>query len=190
MTDFNSARFQYVRLGKQHASESYLSWLNDPEINQYLEVRHYKNDLNSLKEYLEVMELSDKEFLYGIYADNMHIGNIKVGPVDFNYKHADLGLIIGDKNWWNKGVGSEAIYAMTKYCFDVLKLVKVEAGCYESNEFSKKAFLKLGFKEEGFIRDHVYHKEKLEGVYKLGITLYDWESYAEAKFNEKFKVVF
>ena len=175
MKNFKSDRFSYIRINESHASDTYLSWLDNKTINQYLEVRHSKNDMESLKSYLNSVSKSNDEYLYGIFSGKEHIGNIKIGPVHEIYKHADIGLIIGNQNWWNKGVASEAIYSMTKYCFNELKLVKVEAGCYESNIYSKKAFLKLGYEVEGYIRDHVFCNGNIEGVYKLGITQKDWE---------------
>lgn len=188
MKNFKSNRFSYIRINEDHASDTYLSWLNNETINQYLEVRHSKNDMASLKSYLHSVSKSNNEYLYGIFSENEHIGNIKIGPVHSLYKHADIGLIIGDQKWWNKGVASEAIFSMTKYCFDELKLEKVEAGCYESNVYSKKAFLKLGYEIEGFIRDHVICNGNIEAVYKLGITRKDWEVKTLKRFDYKVEI--
>lgn len=187
MKNFKSDRFEYIRLNESHASKEYLSWLLNESINQYLEVRHADNNMESLKSYLNLISKSENEYLYGVFGNNKHIGNIKIGPIHSLYKHADIGLIIGDENWWNKGVASESIFSMTKYCFDELGLEKVEAGCYESNVYSKRAFLTLGYEVEGFIRDHVYCADRLEGVYKLGITRKDWEE--KAQYNLDYHVV-
>ena len=73
----------------------YLDWLNDPEVNQYLETRWYPQSLESIRSFVESMRNSTDSFLFAIEQNGKHIGNIKIGPIHNIYKHADVSCFIG-----------------------------------------------------------------------------------------------
>ena len=79
----------------------------------------------------------------------MHIGNIKVGPINYNHKYADISYFIGDRNSWGKGYASEAVSIATMYAFKSLKLESLIAGVYESNIGSQKVLEKSGYTLQG-----------------------------------------
>jgi RimJ/RimL family protein N-acetyltransferase len=144
------------------ARPEYVRWLNNREINQFLEIRFIKHTLQSLTKYIAKVS-RDKNiiFLAIILKDgDKHIGNIKLGPIDRNHKLAEIGIMIGDKESWGKGYATETIKLLTEYAFDKLKLHKITAGAYENNIGSIKAFLKRGFYEEGRRKKHFLHNGK------------------------------
>jgi [ribosomal protein S5]-alanine N-acetyltransferase len=151
-------------------NKNYVSWLNDSNVNQYLESRFIPQDENSVKLFVDKIRHSNNDFLFGIYllADMKHIGNIRLGPVSIIHNSSSVGIIIGDKNSLHKGYASSAISMITKYAFNELKLSKLSAGCYEENIGSKKAFEKSGYKLEGFLRDQVVTNSGRNGVWRLG----------------------
>lgn len=130
----------------------YLNWLNDPVVNNFLEVRHNPpNRLDEVKDYVKNINESSNSLLIGIYSvdNNLHIGNLKLGPVDWNNLVSNLGFVIGEKAYWGKGYASDAIKRTIEYAFTDLGLAKVTAGCYAENKGSQLALLKAGFKNEG-----------------------------------------
>lgn len=133
------------------ATERYVGWLNDPEINRYLEVRFSKQTLEGVKAYVaEMAESRDYAFFAIVLNDgDRHIGNIKIGPINRAHGFADVGIVIGEKDCWGKGYASEAIGLATRYAFETLGLRRLEAGAYAPNAGSAKAFLKAGWHEEG-----------------------------------------
>ena len=118
------------------------------------------------------MKESSSNILFGIFSkrNDKHIGNIKLGSINSFHSRADLGLIIGDKSFWGKGIAFESICLVRDYAFTQLVLQKLYAGCYESNVGSKKAFLKAGFKVEGFLESHVIVDGRREGCFQLGLA--------------------
>lgn len=143
----------YLRsLNQDDASPAYLSWLSDPEITRYLEVRFMPSQaVVQLRDYINKNSGCKENLLLGIFlvSDDRHIGNIKLGPVDWNHLTADIGLLIGDRQQWGKGFASEAIKIVSQYAFCELGLAKLTAGCYAENRGSMNAFLKAGFTHEG-----------------------------------------
>ncbi len=136
-------------------TETYCDWLNDIEVNHYLESRFTKWDIDSLLMYYH--NKNDSELFLAIIDDNSgtHIGNIKISSVDKHHHRADIGIIIGDKRFWGKGIATGAIELVTNYCFSTLQLHKVTAGAYVENIGSIKAFLNNGFVIEGERKEHL-----------------------------------
>lgn len=130
----------------------YLDWLSDPEINAHLEVRFSPpQSAGDLAAFIADVDTSSDTLLLGIFLekDGRHIGNIKLGPIDWNHQVGDMGFLIGDKEQWGKGYASKAISLLAEYAFVHLGLAKLTAGCYAENEGSRRALIKAGFMEEG-----------------------------------------
>ena len=141
----------------QDVNDQYLLWLNDVEVNKFLETRWISQTLETVVAHIEKVSSSSTEVLLKIViaAEGMHIGNIKIGPIDVNNKSAELSYFIGDKSFWGKGYATEAINLCVDYCFETLGLHKVQAGCFEKNIGSHKALLKSGFELEGRLRQRI-----------------------------------
>lgn len=58
-------------------------------------------------------------------------------------------MIVGEKNYWGRGYGTEALSLLIKYCFNTLNLYRVELEVFEFNKRAIKVYQKCGFKEEG-----------------------------------------
>lgn len=147
----------YIRLlTVMDVTDKYVNWLNDKEVNKYLECRFSEHDLNSVKDFVKEMCKDTKNFLFGIFLrhDSSHIGNIKLGDVNLIHRFGTIGLLIGEKQHWNKGYGTETIKLLTKFAFEQLKLRKLLAGMYEENLGSLHAFINNGFRVIGRMKDH------------------------------------
>lgn len=135
-------------------NENYYQWLNDSEINQFLETRFLPQSIHNIEEFVRSKDGNSNEVLFAICdkISSKHIGNIKVGPINWIHRYADISLLIGDKAFWGKGVATEAIQLVSHFSFNVLNLHKLKAGCYEKNVGSMKAFEKAGFEKEGLLK--------------------------------------
>lgn len=154
------------------ANKNYRDWMNDPEINQYLESRFERWSVGKLKQYIsDIKRNPDNVFLTIVSRDgNKHIGNIKIGPINRRHRYADVGVIIGEKSFWGKGIAAEAIKLVVDYAFNSLDLHKLTAGAYRCNSRSIKAFQKAGFSIEGVRKKHyLCNGDYVDGVL-LGIV--------------------
>ena len=162
MVILESDIFYLRKISIDDCDENYLKWMNDPEINKYLESRFTTHTIDSLKDFVNSMNNSENNVLFAIVdkESDTHIGNIKLGNIHPIHKYADIGLLIGDKNYWGRGIATNAIKLVSEFAFDELNLRKVFAGVYENNIGSIKAFEKCGFKKAYVKKDNYYFEGK------------------------------
>ena len=141
-----SKRLNLVPLGIKELSEEYVSWMNDNEVNLYLESGG-DYDLDKLKEYLNNVEKSNIYFWAIYLKGSKHIGNIKIDPINLDTGVGEYGILIGDKNEWGKGYAKEASQIVIDFCFNILNLKKIELGVKIENINAIKLYKKMGFVE-------------------------------------------
>ncbi len=168
-------------------TDDYCKWMNDPKIMKYLESRFTHHTIESLKKYVQDKEKKGDEIIFAIISkrENKHIGNIKIGPINKIHKFADIGLLIGNKSFWGRGIATEAIGLIVDYAFNKLNIHKLMAGVYSENIASIKAFKKNGFKEEGISRKQYLCNGKYVDRINLGILKNDFEKKNKKNLYEK-----
>jgi [ribosomal protein S5]-alanine N-acetyltransferase len=127
--------------------EKYISGLNDPEVNRYLEVRHENQSETMVTKFVQCAQQSSNSVLFGIWLRDQdhHCGTLRLHGIDANKRSAHIGICIFDKKAWGKQVGTNAIATATKWAFEDLGLNCVEAGAYLENVGSQRAFMKAGY---------------------------------------------
>jgi RimJ/RimL family protein N-acetyltransferase len=97
------------------------------------------------------------------------IGSIELKRINKIDKTASLGIIIGDKNYWGKGYGREAITLLLDFAFNVLNLHSVNLSVYDYNHRAIKAYQAVGFKEAGRLRETRFWGGKYYDIIKMDI---------------------
>lgn len=144
-------RVELFLLEPELVDDEYVAWLNDPVVNRYLESRFARHDLASTRSFVR-NALEDPGVLFlGIRsrASGRHVGNIKLGPIDRRHGLGEIGIMVGARDAWGKGIASAAIECMATIAGGELGLRKLTAGCYGTNTGSARAFEKAGFAVEG-----------------------------------------
>jgi [ribosomal protein S5]-alanine N-acetyltransferase len=157
----------------------YHRWMNDPVVTRYLESRFRPWSLQLIKGYIErhTKDPNSARLLAIILLeDGRHIGNIKLGPIDWVHRTAGVGLLIGESDCWGKGYGSEAISLAARFAFRQLDLRKLVAGIYSSNVGSVRAFTNAGFVEEGRQREQWLDCGAYVDGILMGLLQKEWES--------------
>ena len=167
-----STSLQFFVLTETDVTLEYVNWLNDKEVNCYLESRFVSHTVSSTRDFVASILKSETELLMGIRSIELgkHIGNIKLGPISQHHGTAEIGLLIGDRSAWGKGFATEAIQ-MTIDIAKHLGLRKITAGCYESNIGSKRAFEKAGFVIECIRKSQFILKGNPENHILMGCIL-------------------
>ena len=167
--DLTSERLVFKRLSVDHISTEYLSWLNDPEVNVFLETKgNYTMDL--LKSYIE-KQYKNEVYFWAIHLkdSNKHIGNIKIDPIKLKTKSGEYGILIGDKLNWGKGYAKEASIRILKYCFKELKLSKITLGVVEDNIKAALLYKNMGFTIDEIKKDAGIYNNKLCNALRMSL---------------------
>ncbi|MCW4011562.1 MAG: GNAT family N-acetyltransferase, partial [Candidatus Bathyarchaeota archaeon] len=131
----------------------------DPDVMRYYGVKPYAS-LDKSKEHLDWLAKLHREeiglrWIITLKERDQYIGD--VGFYDWEKKHrrAEIGYILG-KQYWGKGIMTEAIKAALDYGFNEMNLNRIQALIDPRNDASKKVAEKHGFKYEGTFRDYEY----------------------------------
>ncbi|MBM7562772.1 GNAT family N-acetyltransferase [Fusibacter tunisiensis] len=90
--------------------------------------------------------------------DNIHIGWVDFKNFDKVNSNAELGITIGNKDYWGQGYGSAAIIEMLDFGFEKLDLHKIWLRVDKDNERAIKSYKKIGFVEEGILREDRFRR--------------------------------
>lgn len=165
-----SERLVLYPLGLNHHSENYVNWMNDSLVNKYLESGG-DYTLDKLYVFLKDVEISNILF-WGIHlkSSNKHIGNIKIDPVNMKHRYAEYGILMGDTIEWGKGYAKEASFTVINYCFsETVGLRKVNLGVHSKNISAIELYKKIGFIQEGCLRNHIETKEGYDDIIRMAI---------------------
>lgn len=175
MNQFFSARLAYKALTSEDVGEKYVGWLNDPEVNRFLETRFIHQTLETCRNFVGRVNADPLQHLFGIFDKecNRHIGNIKLGSIYPHHRKGEISFFIGDKSYHRKGLATEAVSAITRWGFQHCGLQKIEAGCYDANLASLRTLLKCGYSVEGYLRSSVVSDGQRIGSFLVGITAED-----------------
>ena len=136
-------------MAKKDITSAYVAWLNDGDVVQYTEQRFQHTTAGDVSKFIDKMAVDLTQLMYGIFFDDQHIGNIKLGNINSQHQTANLSYLIGARKWWGKGIAGLAIATITEIGFQQIGLMKICAGVYENNIASSKVLVKNGYLLEG-----------------------------------------
>jgi len=142
------------RLTPDDVTDEYIEWFRDGVVTEFLDSRDLsKEDVIS---YMVDGANLRLHFMYGIFDKESctHIGNVKVGPIDWNHLVSDLVCVIGDKKFWGKGLAKEAILLGNRVAFNVHGMRKVSGGIASGNVGSIKAYTGADWVVEATMKGH------------------------------------
>jgi RimJ/RimL family protein N-acetyltransferase len=151
-------------------------WFNDPAIRKYLKPRFprtpqkIKTWVDANSEPLPVR----LNFLIVHNADNQPIGACGLIDINWNYRHAEIYISIGETQYWGQNLAVDANKLILDYAFKELNLHKVYALIFAENERSQKAAIKTGFKPEAVIKDQVFNDGKYQDLVMLSLFQEDY----------------
>lgn len=162
-------RLKLTPLSTQFISDKYVDWMNDPKVIEYLESGG-DYTLEKLNYYLKEVEKRAQFFwAISIKETGVHVGNIKIDPIHPIHQYGEFGILIGDRNFWGKGIAKEASKIVLEYCFKTLSLRKINLGVLSNNTKAIKLYKTLGFEQEGYFKNHVKHKNEFIDIIRMAI---------------------
>ena len=152
-------------------NDKVIKWYLDKEVTKFSDNQHRKFNLNDQKKYVTNCYLSDSKFLYGIFFEKNYIGNLLLSNISEIHKTAEISYLIGDKDFWGKGIMTMAIEKIITISKNDFKINKLYAGVASANYGSIKALEKNNFVKEGVRFQHLYYNSKFYDQIDYGLLL-------------------
>ena len=169
-------RIRLCVLDPQADLSAYERWVNDPETTEYMGIGRYPLSKVKLAEHIKKYNTS-QDFLLGIFlkVDGSHIGNITLHYIDMQNKSAEIGILIGEKDYRGHGYGREAVSVLVAHAFNRLGLHKLTTGMVEGNVASQQMFEKEGFVQEGRLRESFYLDGRYHDCLRYSLIDKEWK---------------
>ncbi|HRJ55607.1 MAG TPA: GNAT family protein [Anaerolineales bacterium] len=158
-------------------ARNFLKWDRDTEMQRLSDVVPTQLwSEKKIKEYVEGWKESETSYRFAIcpLEEEKFIGMVSLWVSSWNHGEAWLGIYIGEREYWGKGYGTDAMRLIVQYGFTELNLRRISLGLHAFNERALKSYLKVGFQMEGcerggFLRDGVRCDD-----YVMGLLREDW----------------
>ena len=157
----------YLSPRSSEDAEKFTEWLNDFETTDYIGRSGVLVTLEGEKKYLEENSSPESVFVIVTLNNDKMIGTVGLHDVNYVNRTATLGIFIGDKEYRDKGYGTETIKMILEYGFKYMNLHNIKLDLMGFNTRALKCYEKCGFKEYGRRRE----AEFLNGKYYDQISM-------------------
>lgn len=150
----------------------YLQWINDENIIGHMGTLHLPSTKNRLRDYL-IEQLNSKDIVFLAVIEkktSRHIGNVKIGPIDWVSRVTEYGRMIGEKSAQGKGYGTEITELILEYGFEKLNLHKIFSTPSVENKASIRSNEKAGLRKEAILKEHKYENGHYADLCVMAIT--------------------
>ena len=160
----------------------FLRWFNDPEIVQYIGMYLPMTEMAEekwIEELGTTRARSDAPFVIEVKvgASTKTIGTCGLHGINSKDNHATFGIVIGEKDYWSKGYGVEAARLLINHGFQQLNLHRISSGAVAFNERSIKFHKKIGFREEGRLRQATFKNGQYHDLVEFGLLREEWKGF-------------
>ena len=165
-----------VRLRAREMSDldNAMRWINDPEVTCFLggPARYPYSSAQEEAWLVDAMQRTkppEISLSIDTLADGRYIGGIGLHKVNLEDRKAELGIMIGDKDCWSQGYGTDALLTLLRFAFDEVNLNRVNLLVHDDNARAIACYSKCGFIEEGRLRQDrykggAYHDSLVMGI--------------------------
>jgi RimJ/RimL family protein N-acetyltransferase len=140
--------------------EKSLEWLTDPLVNKYLSQNFKDLTVKQEEQWFDYIQDSHQDIVFAILekSSGKHIGNCALHKIDQRKKTCELGIVIGDKDFWDRGFGTDAVKVLVDFALDDLEMSKIWLNVYTYNHRAIKVYENVGFKLVRVLkRNHLYN---------------------------------
>ena len=150
-----------------------LRWMNDREVTEHLAMRY---PLSLAAEEVWLREGAARPMAYGTNVffaidtkDGEHIGNIDFHEMSPERRKARLGVVIGEKAYWSKGYGTDAMLTFLRFAFDEMNLHRIDLTVDADNPRAIACYRKCGFVEEVRMRQVSFTRGRYMDQFVMGV---------------------
>jgi len=153
-------KIRLVPLDREKHLENALRWFNDPEITQWLETGDWPLTRGAEEDFFRAAEKPDRgRVQFAVESlQGEHVGFSGLRSIDWQSRVAVSGSVIGRKDLWGKGFGSDAAAVRNRFAFEVLGLRLLIATVIADNARSLSMLAKVGYTEVGRVPERYWKR--------------------------------
>jgi RimJ/RimL family protein N-acetyltransferase len=145
---------------------------SEKKLKEFIERNYEKNSLQSFP------------FSIRALADDQYIGVVSLWVYSWTCGDAWLGIMIGERDYWGKGYGTDAMRLVVQYGFLELNLRRISLGLHAYNERALKSYEKAGFTLEGRMRGEGQRDGVRYDSLWMGILREEWLALSAVEIRE------
>ncbi len=173
-TIFDGKLVRLTVVDPEKDAEFLAKWNHDSEFSRLLnDDAAYMWTPKQIKEWYE-KEQKNYDFIIRTLIDDRPIGFISLSGFNWAARHAWVGIGLGEREFWGKGYGTEAMQILLRFAFEEINLNRVNLTVFEYNLRAQKSYLKCGFVEEGRARKSMNREGERWDVVYMGILRSEW----------------
>jgi RimJ/RimL family protein N-acetyltransferase len=149
----------HLRAFEKEDLDTVLRWVNDEEVTRNLSdaLIYPLSRADEIKWLESVSVANPREKVFAIETlDRELIGSVGLHTVNWVERKAELGIMIGEKQFWGKGYGSDSMREILRIAFEKMNLNRVYLRVFENNSRAVRVYQKCGFQQEGVLREDHY----------------------------------
>lgn len=158
-------------LSLDYVNDTYVNWFNDAEVCKYNSHHAYPYTRELAVEYVTRVRSQKSDLVLAIIAKDSgkHVGNISLQKIDPIGRSAEFAIVVGDRDYWGKGVAKEASRLVIAHGFETLNLHRIYCGTSAANTPMQKLAASLGFVEEGIRKEALYKDGSFVDIIEYGM---------------------
>jgi sugar O-acyltransferase (sialic acid O-acetyltransferase NeuD family) len=143
--------------GERHLRDrDYIGWLHDYDVIRTLNLPSYWTPvpLEEIEIYCRTLIASPTDAFFALHdgSDGRFVGTVRAGHIDGAAATADIGIMIGRRDRWGRGLAQDAIATLCRWLFAECGMRRLTAGAMAINPAMIRVFEALGFRREGVMR--------------------------------------
>jgi len=150
----------------------YVRWFADPEVRRHLEVAVPFSLAQEERWYEDLQEQIARQetMVWAIETgDGVHIGSVGLHNIHWQDRSAELGILIGEKTYWDRGYGADAVRTLLRLGFEEMNLHRIYLRVDDDNLRAIRCYEKCEFKEEGKMRDATFREGRYHHQHLMSI---------------------
>ncbi|MFS0864811.1 GNAT family N-acetyltransferase [Fredinandcohnia sp. 179-A 10B2 NHS] len=148
----------YLRRIESSDVDYFLQSVSNPEIRRLTGTTAFFTHAK-IEAFLEQIttDSSRIDLIIALQENDQVIGDLAILDVDHQQRNGSFRIAITDERYMSKGYGTEALRLIIDYMFNTLNLRRIGINVYAYNSRAIKAYEKLGFVQEGILREELYY---------------------------------